>query len=96
MDAKTKKEFPNKLNSDIIYIPKFTNNENYLVIWDYQYPSCDAVVSVFKIHINEVNQVFKKSIYISHIGDFNKNGKLDFKGILSCEENEKSSIFRIE
>ena len=95
-DIRTKKNFPNRINSDKIYIPEFNNIENYMIIWDYQYPSCDAYISVFKVAQGDVNQVYCKSFYLSEIDDFNKDGKIDFKGKTECDENVKESILTIE
>ncbi len=96
-DTRTKKNFPNRINSDKIYIPKLNNNnKTYLIIWDYQYPSCDAYVSIFKVEKDNVNQIYKKSFYISEIDDFNNDGKIDFKGTDSCSEDAKEVITTIE
>ncbi|MCR9152729.1 MAG: hypothetical protein NXI09_01350 [Bacteroidetes bacterium] len=96
LDVRTKKNFINRINSDKIYIPEFNNTENYMVIWDYQYPSCDAYISVFKIAKGDVNCVYRESFYISEIDDFNKDGKIDFKGETECDENVKESILTVE
>ncbi|HSY61366.1 MAG TPA: hypothetical protein VK796_05790 [Cytophaga sp.] len=95
-DIRTKKKFLNKVKSDKIYIPDINNTENYLIIWDYQYPSCDAYISIFKIKNDDMNQVYNQKFYISEIDDFNNDGKMDFKGKMTCDENEKESMFTIE
>ena len=96
MDVMTKKDFPNRIHSDKLYIPKFGNAVNYLIIWDYQYPGCDAIVSVFKVEKREVREVYKGSIYISEIGDFNEDGKIDLKGKTGCREYAKEKTVTLE
>lgn len=96
IDSNTKLKFPNKINSDKIYIPDFNKKENYIIVWGYQYPSCDAEVSVYKIEKEKVENVFKQAFYISEIDDFDKNGLIDFKGKENCEESEKELTLTIK
>ena len=95
-DLKTIKEFPNRINSDKIYIPDFRNDESYLIFWDWQYPNCEAEVCVLKVAEDKIKKVFKENFYVSEINDFNHDGKIDFKGKSTCDENEPVKVVEIE
>lgn len=95
-DLKTATLLPNRINSDKLYIPTLSNVENYLIIWDYPYPSCEAFVSIFKLDQLDIQLIYDESIYLSEIGDSNQSGKLYLKGKTNCEADSTAVIFSLE
>ncbi|MDB5257615.1 MAG: hypothetical protein JWM14_2310 [Chitinophagaceae bacterium] len=71
---------PNKLKSDMLYIPQTGKGENYFFVWDYQYPDGTALLTVLSLDKQGVHTLYESNFYIKEISDLNGDGKPDLVG----------------
>ena len=85
IDSKTSLNFPNRLQSDKLYIPEINGKQSLLFVWDYQYPDCTAGLSIYQVDKSGVSEKINQNYYASEIAESNDNVLVI--GRPDCEED---------
>src|SRR5690606_38933661 len=95
IDTKTKIDFKNLINSNLVYLIETEKKDRIFFIWDYQYPDCTTWFEIFKISEKTLKSIYAESVLVTEIKRGKTNEYISLTVISDCNSNEKEINVKI-